>query len=279
MRLFEKIIYSISLDILWLRLNNISFKKKIFYIIIKYYKLIIGGCSIPFLSQEHFSYDNKNTPVTLQSYPDEIFFLDKWIDFKSGKTVLDIGANIGQFSVTLASIFPSTKIWCFEPNPIAFELLKKNVAGRQIKCFNYGIGVQGSFPFFYVPGFSCKGSFIASNASINLTNIQKEMINVDVLELNDHTIQKLDILSCYDLVKIDVEGFEYEVLDALACIQAKFVYIEFSIGRSHKYTFPNLIDRINKIFGPMEVLYCDCIDTSDKKRTIGNILAMSIHSV
>ena len=220
-------------------------------------------------------YDNRNTPATLQSYPTEIQFLNNWVDFKSERLVLDIGANIGQFSVTLASIFQKTKVWCFEPNPNAFQLLTKNMAGFQIKCFNYGVGVPGVLPFFFVPGFSAKGSFVASNASINLGHVQTSEINVDVVALNDETINKFGIPHYYDLIKIDVESFEYEVLNALSGVHAKYIYIEFSTGRAHAYSFPNLIEGIEKVLGTFDLLYCDGIDASDKNRTIGNILAMA----
>ena len=274
----KKISYSIKLDVNWLKVKAVSLQKQLSYIAMKYYRLLMGGNSIPFLNQKQFLYDNRNTPATLQSYPVEIQLLDKWVDFDHERHVLDVGANIGQFSVTLASMFPETKIWCFEPNPNAFQLLTKNVADFEVKCFNYAVGAPGVLPFYFVPGFSAKGSFLASNASINLGKVTTSEIKVDVVALDTETANELGIPDFYDLIKIDVEGFEYEVLNALSGIRAKHIYIEFSMGRSHSYSFPELIDRIREIFGPVEVLYCDGIDLSDTNRTIGNILAMTTHN-
>lgn len=276
MHQLKKISYSLKLDLNWLQFKSVPLWKKVFYIAIKYHRLLMGGGnSIPYLNQEHFLYDNQNTPATLQSYPDEINFLNKWVNFSYKNNILDVGANIGQFAVTIASMFPTIKVYAFEPNPNAFQLLTNNSTGLPIECFNYAIGAPGEFPFYFVPGYSGKGSFIASNACINLGNVKTSMINVDAITLNDETIEKIGIPQCFDLIKIDVEGFEYEVLNALAGVKSKYIYIEFSIGRPHSYTFPELIKRMTKIFGPIDVLYCDRIDISKQTSTIGNILVMT----
>ena len=271
----RKIRYSLKLDIEWLKLRAIPFRKRIGYVAKKYVRLLKGGDAIPFLSRGRFLYDNRNTPATLQSYPAEIEFLNKWVDFKAERSVLDVGANIGQFSVTLASLFPKTKLWCFEPNPNAFRLLEQNTADVRVKRFNYGVGVPGRFPFFFVPGASAKGSFVASNAAINLGDVQTSEIQVEAVSLDTETVSRLGIPDYFDLIKIDVECFEYDVLKALSGVRAKYIYIEFSMGRSHSYSFPDLVARLQEMFGPVEILYCDAIDALDRNRTIGNILAMS----
>lgn len=40
--------------------------------------------------------------------------------------VLDIGANIGEYSIALASALPACRCYAFEPNPITFERLTLN---------------------------------------------------------------------------------------------------------------------------------------------------------
>jgi FkbM family methyltransferase len=47
---------------------------------------------------------------------------------RSGDTVLDIGANIGYYSLIFArSVGPAGKIYAFEPDPLNFQLLEKNI--------------------------------------------------------------------------------------------------------------------------------------------------------
>lgn len=52
-----------------------------------------------------------------------------WVDAKVNPTVIfDIGANIGITAIWLADKFPGAKIFCFEPMPENFELLKANTS-------------------------------------------------------------------------------------------------------------------------------------------------------
>ena len=66
-------------------------------------------------------------------FPDEI----------KPKVIFDIGGNIGITSIYLASIFPSSKIYTFEPLKENFEILKKNTSQyTNIRVFNFGLGSE-----------------------------------------------------------------------------------------------------------------------------------------
>lgn len=274
MNMYQKIKFSISSDLTWLNGNQCSLSKKIRYIFEKYFALLIRNNNRIFYLKNDFFYDNKNAPVTLQAYPPEINLLHQWVDFTSPKKVLDIGANIGQFSVTLASMYPKTEVFTFEANPSIYSSLTKNTVNLDnIHNHNIAIGPAGSMDFYYVPGYSGKGSFIEDNSSINLGETNKpEKINVELVELNDDSCSTLGIPSYFDLVKIDVEGFEYEVLNSIRNINTDYLFIEFSMSRAHHYTFHTLLNRIHESFGDVEILYCDYIDLLQKNRTIGNLL-------
>ncbi len=57
-------------------------------------------------------------------------------------TVLDIGGNLGQFSVTMKHVLgPDAQIDIFEPNGKVFPLLEDNIANLEnVRAFNYGLG-------------------------------------------------------------------------------------------------------------------------------------------
>lgn len=65
--------------------------------------------------------------------------------------VLDIGANIGTFSIDVSRRQPSATIIAFEPVPQIFSALKKNFEHRQIKGFiiNYGVSNKKEHATFY----------------------------------------------------------------------------------------------------------------------------------
>ncbi len=71
--------------------------------------------------------------------------------------ILDVGANVGGFSIDASQRHPSATIVAFEPIPQTFSSLKKNYEHRQIKgrVLNYGISnKQEKATFFYYPQMS-----------------------------------------------------------------------------------------------------------------------------
>lgn len=196
-------------------------------------------------------YDNFATPLSLQAYPHEI--THSILSNAAGqklKNVLDIGGNIGQFSLTLSHVLEdAAKIDILEPNSEIFELLKKNTHGKKnIRTFNYGVGKKGTQHIFYTPGKSATGSVFKSNTT-NHTKAKKTKISM----VND--ISKLTGRSKYDLVKIDVEGYEYQLLEAIKPFKAKLMFIEVSLGRYKDFNHSKLFKLIEKKFGKFDIVH------------------------
>ena len=272
MNIFQKVKFSITSDFKWLRGNQCSLSERIRYVIEKYIALLAHKNKILYLNNT-FEYDNKNTPVTLQAYPPEIQLLNTWIDLSKPKKILDIGANIGQFSITLGALHKNAQVYTFEANPFIYSTLVKNTKNHQnIHNHNFAIGPAGRMDFYYVPGSSAKGSFIKANSHINLNTNTPDKIEIELVELNESTCNNLNIPFEFDLIKIDVEGFEYDVLNSIREIKTEFLFMEFSMARTHQYSFHELLNRLHECFGKVEILYCDYIDLTKTHRTIGNLL-------
>jgi len=63
----------------------------------------------------------------LENYTKEISDIDKVINLSQIKNVIDVGANIGQFSFTLKSLYPRICISSFEPNKEIYSILTKKL--------------------------------------------------------------------------------------------------------------------------------------------------------
>ena len=124
---------------------------------------------------------------------------------KDGMTMLDIGANIGWFSLQLANRFPNADILSFEPLPTAYELLVRNVLLNKfdnVRTYNSGFMDKAGVIPFYV--FSGQGT----NAStVNLMEVEEgtKQINCQVYKLDEFIRKPVDFIKC------DVEGAEMSV--------------------------------------------------------------------
>jgi polyketide synthase PksN len=102
---------------------------------------------------------------------DEIFVQEVYSAYglvvPPGGVVLDIGANIGMFSLYAAQKFPGAKMMCFEPAPHCLERLRVNVAtlGDAARVFPTALGqTTGDVEFSYYPHYSILSGMHADEA-------------------------------------------------------------------------------------------------------------------
>jgi len=134
-----------------------------------------------------------------------------------GWTVLDVGAYVGLFSMRASRLVgDSGRVVAFEPNPLAYYWLKRNIALNRlsnVEAMPIALGGYDGVTELYV---MLKGNIGAS--SIFRDHLLKQggasesfiIVKVPMRKL-DSIVEKLR-LSHVDLMKIDVEGAELEVL-------------------------------------------------------------------
>jgi FkbM family methyltransferase len=124
----------------------------------------------------------------------------------SGNCFLDIGANIGVTAQMIRMIHPDANIICLEPSPKAYFYIQKN-AGEGMLLFNVAAGNKtGEVDFFeadYLAGSSI--NLMTDGVSCSRKTIKVPLTTIDGLVAN-HSIEQIK------LIKVDVEGFELDVL-------------------------------------------------------------------
>jgi FkbM family methyltransferase len=132
---------------------------------------------------------------------------------RAGDTFWDIGAYTGWFSLLARKIVGSNgKVVSFEPSPDVFNLLSANASGLHcIRVIQCGVGNADTVAFFAAQGASSSASFVEDVTKINrhyLPETPVQQVEVSIRKLDSLMIE----LGRPSLVKIDVEGFELEVL-------------------------------------------------------------------
>ncbi len=165
--------------------------------------------------------------------------LGNWEWFKKYpiSTIIDIGANEGQFASEILKIFPAAEIYCFEPLPGVFEKLKLNFIGHGNMHFhNIGLGEKEEEIEIF------ENEYSPSSSLMEMLDLHKKNFNFAVKsEPKIISLQRLDnfyseIKKGSLLIKIDVQGYEMHVIRGGEEMikQADLIIIETTFQRLYK---------------------------------------------
>lgn len=128
----------------------------------------------------------------------------------AARTIFDLGANVGLYSLLASATNPRAVIHSFEPTPQIFEILSKNIELNQFKNIRLNqlcVGDEDGIAFLNF----CHGddqsnegmNFITAHAAQNTVEVQQ--VTLDKY-CQQHGIPQID------LMKMDIEGGEYKAL-------------------------------------------------------------------
>lgn len=157
--------------------------------------------------------DLHSTPYTLLDFgsyeTDETRFLKAV--FREGDVFLDIGANLGWYSLVLGRNCPGSRIFAFEPIPSTVAALEKNIrlnALQNVEPICMGMfNKEDELSFLYAPDVSGATSLKVTGQTRGRTSIQSVTCRTTTL---DSFCTERDIVPT--LLKIDVEGAELMVV-------------------------------------------------------------------
>jgi len=134
------------------------------------------------------------------------------------RSVIDVGANRGQFARAISKVFPDADIYCFEPLPVPFKELNKwaESQNKKVKIFNIALGdTEGTVEMLSHLEHTFSSSLLRTTEicerlypftkkqttiSVNLSTLDKVMDN-----LSEPLVPDI-------LIKLDVQGYEDRVI-------------------------------------------------------------------
>lgn len=162
---------------------------------------------------------------------------------KPGDCFVDVGANIGYLSLVAAAAVTNTgEVHAFEPVASTFKLLDRNKALNNFdQLFTYGFALGNSTEnvTIYPEEENRGGASIIEKRSSNGQDIQ-------VKRLDDLVLSKK-----INMLKVDVEGFEWEVLKGAEQTIKKdlpILIVEYSLGLENKFSSHEMLKWLQSNF-------------------------------
>jgi len=226
---------------------------KLEFLLKKYYLLVVLSIkkiiNMPISGKIHifgrtYHFNDQFGISFLQSVYVDNAFMEGYI--KKGSTIIDIGANIGQFNFFSYSYLSAKHVCSVEPIEEAYRFLKKN----DPSSVHLAVGISKTMKM-HIPQTTLLSSFFPYS--------DKDRIEVvPGMRLDDiDCVRKTNII---DLLKIDTEGSEYTVLISAkqTLKKCRYVLIEASLHRPNSgdlgkvisylthFRHPFIIERIGR---------------------------------
>ena len=178
-----------------------------------------------FIKQEILNFINSSSNIIFLKYKiigirnreiiyllNEIFLNNEYYFFSNKKSplIIDCGSNIGISILYFKHLYPDCEIIAFEANPYIFEVLQKNIYNnnlKNVKINNLALSNSKSELKFYIN----ESNYGTLTGSINSNRGGKKELNINSDKLSNY-IKNIETI---DLVKMDVEGAEFNIINDL----------------------------------------------------------------
>ncbi|MBN2003872.1 MAG: FkbM family methyltransferase [Anaerolineae bacterium] len=128
------------------------------------------------------------------------------IPIRDGWTILDIGAGLGDFAISVAYEHPRCQVYAYEPFPESYRLLEENIglnATNNVIAAPIAVGAKSGQMTLFATGAAVQHTTTSVSG-------QAETIAVQGLSLDD--VFEENALTTCNFLKMDCEGGEFDIL-------------------------------------------------------------------
>jgi FkbM family methyltransferase len=177
----------------------------------------------PLITPDNFIIDTPDTLIAYWSiFVERELHDDRWVKALRGEEkplAVDVGANAGVFSHYVFSLRPDAEVIAFEPLPAMAKRIRdlQKRTGVNLTCYEKAVSRESGFALFESPhGHEGISRFATPSSSGNTFRV--ETTTLDLALAGRHV----------SVMKIDVEGFELDVIAGGKSVLAKtdFVIVE-----------------------------------------------------
>ena len=221
-----------------------------------------------FRDRDYYFHDTVQAPDLIKEIFSDNYEVMKAVEggtlsFSPSDVILDLGANEGMFSIYMAGLFPQTRIVSLEPVPRTFYHLQANIklnGCKNIEAYNVGVGKKGQHTVKMVIN-----KVDASGGSSSLITYDPkghDQIEVGLVSLDEAF--DLYLIERVKLLKIDVEGMEYDILYHTTMLpRVDYMVCEIHMNRKLEFESRRMDALAVWISNQTKLLHADCIRMSE----------------
>lgn len=180
-------------------------------------------------------------------------FVAKNLSFQRGDVALDVGANIGWYSLLLDKLMPDNSlIYAFEPDPLNYGLLCSNIKlnnASKVVPVNFALSDKNEIRKLY----QYSNNNLGRHSLLDIN--EDSYVEVETITLDGYIDSAGIDVTSVKFLKIDIEGYEYfalcganNVLDHISTVISEFVPRYMEKGGVEPERFLDLL--IEKGFDP-----------------------------
>jgi FkbM family methyltransferase len=155
---------------------------------------------------------------------------------------LDVGANVGDWSLSACQTLPSVSVHAFEIMPATADILRRNIAAMEgrIKVNPFGLSDRdGTTRLYTIPEDSTRASVVRDSATATAAVIAGGHVEpIDVEIVTGDAYAEMNNISHIDFLKVDVEGAELPVMRGFARTFARGAIdlVQFEYSQANLFT-------------------------------------------
>lgn len=158
------------------------------------------------------------------------------------KSIVDIGANQGFFSLAARAFNPNATIFCYEPNDRLAEVLHHNCSLSRANVYFEAVGSTRG---------TCRLKLSSESNQTTTELLSEGFEGVPQVSLHDVVSRAGGEIS---LLKLDCEGAEWDIMESNAMSFVNAISMEYHLGKSSSLSHEDAVQRVQNLgFAPVHV--------------------------